>query len=983
MKKLLRKFLLAGVFALAFTVFSGNTAKAEAAKEMTYREQNETTDTNLVFLKVGEKIDLKFVGASDYKSYDQRRWVSTNTKVATVDKTGVITANSEGVTVISYVMNDGGKYISKGCTVVVSKQYEAISLNVNGEKTSQVEMEVGDIVRVEISNYNSFKSGTFYGRWYVADEDVAIVTSTGIVTAVANGSTLLMYEAVDCNTGVTLPCEAILFRVGTGVKDDKVDKEEVKPTVTPTVTPKSTVTPKPTVTLKPTAAPTKAPNQGSSATPTPTPKPDVTVTPTPTPVPASFTVNVIDEKQLVVSYDRSLGLTERSLIVTQGSTSLELEKIEWSADYSYALVTVKDYLYKGTTYNVVSNTRSASVTTQFGVPTDVELTYESLGRKGAAFAMDNNGTDIPVKLGVKLLSNGMDVTNNYLNEGYVEYYVENTDVVNFDFNVDEIRFYEANVLAKISAKYTCWTKNNEEINLRTGIVTLRSTKAPTYLISELLNWTLVPTNSSAKVDWSNVNQTVVAGSGTEYQIIALIRDSYGYTYATDDRGVTSKDIRSISEYGTPLYGHSCFVSFEGGNSEDYYTVTSNGYVYAYKQTGSAPVILKYTDSEGRTVAFGKVNLRIGKEAVLTKLVATTQDLTLSTGSVSGSLNGVTCDKVGIIPYDQYDKKWTGDMNISITTSNSLVNKELSNGFGGIYYSNGYLYVDAVQLRTIGTMSSIRIAVKDDTTRASVSIDVKLLDPAYDKDGNIVISSWTLGESKTVSNIPSEEQIVRGFMTYPIDIFRISRSNVKVDKVVSNIKLQTSSSMKFDSTNCEEGDFFLYVTGPRGAVVSEVSDTQKYGLHQVATGGCYELVFGSDEGNGKFSTMDPGTYNIQVTYIQSIDENGNARTSKKSLPLTLSSSAPSVIVKGCEAEYSTKVSDAETAKACAASCLTLSVNGEEWIGFNASYITEVKYSAYTGRCVINTVTLWVPVNEDCTAYTLVKLNVNRTVKVPVN
>ena len=975
MKKLFKKFLVGAAALVAVLMLSTNTADAYAATEITYREQNEDMDTNLIFLEVGEQIDLRFMGAGpEWRTYESK-WITTNEEVASVDKIGLVTAKAPGIVNISYVMNDGGKYYTNGVTIVVSEQYEAITLKVNGEVTDSATLFVGEVAKIEVNNLNTFKSGTYAGKWVSSDESVITIGNSGYITAIADGISILSYEAINLSTGVVLPCDAVIAVVGTGIKDTEGTVEPT-PEVTPTDKPEENT---------PTSTPTVTPSVTPTTTPTTTPEgtvaPGVSTTPTPTPVPANFTITVLGETELQLNFSKAVDYTSSAIAVTQSGVAMEVESVAWNIDNTAAIVKLKEYMHKNTSYTVIANTKTVSVSPKFNVPDTVKLSYTSLGKEGRAFALDGNGTDIVVKLNAKLYSEGMDVTNNYINEGYAEFYVENAGTVNFDFNTDEIRFYEVGEVAKISCKFTYWNNKNEEVVLNGGITAIQSVKAPTYLITEIVNWTLVPVNSSATIDWNNVNQEVVAGSTTEYKIVALIKDSYGYTYATDDRGVANDNIHSIDEYNTPLYTSGLSLYFKGntGNSENYYSVTPDGNFYAYQMTYSAPINFVYIDDNGKEITFGRANARILKEAMLSTIQFDKANLTLSTGAIPGALDGITNGYVGLTFIDQYGFQWHGDTEIVVSSSNSTVNKAITEGSAGVYYMDGKLYVDAIQLRSVVKTNSVRLTVKDEISKKTATIDVRLDDPAYNKDGSIVVSSWALDDAVTLGITPTEEQVMERRMILPLNIYAISRSTVKVDYISQNVYVQNTNKTTFKADECQEGDYYIYVTGPKGKVINLVDSG--LGIAQSATGSSLVLTYGIIDG-GRVETLDEGTYTVRVIYIQSNDGT-TVKTAKKTTTFTIKNDAPTVAIKSCEKEASYKATDKPTAISLAGEVLTLSVNGQEWTGFNAGFIEDIKYNNYNGRFVINSIVVWVPVDNEGTAYVKATVNCNKTVKVPNN
>ena len=116
MRKILKKASLALVLSLAVAAMTPAAKSSMAAsnvKTFTYAEQLSGRKVTEAQMDVGEKLDLRFIGVSDYTNYDWS-WTSSNESVAVVDRGGVITALSEGVTRIRLVVGDESKYTSDG-----------------------------------------------------------------------------------------------------------------------------------------------------------------------------------------------------------------------------------------------------------------------------------------------------------------------------------------------------------------------------------------------------------------------------------------------------------------------------------------------------------------------------------------------------------------------------------------------------------------------------------------------------------------------------------------------------------------------------------------------------------------------------------------------------------------------------------------------------------------------------------------------------
>ena len=120
MKKHFKSVSLALMFAMAVSLIAPAAKVAHAAeqKTFTYAEQVTGDSVTTLVMDIGEKVDLKFNGVSNWNTYTYK-WVSSNTKVAVVDSAGVITAIGTGVATVKLTVSggDGTQYTSTGVTV--------------------------------------------------------------------------------------------------------------------------------------------------------------------------------------------------------------------------------------------------------------------------------------------------------------------------------------------------------------------------------------------------------------------------------------------------------------------------------------------------------------------------------------------------------------------------------------------------------------------------------------------------------------------------------------------------------------------------------------------------------------------------------------------------------------------------------------------------------------------------------------------------
>ena len=265
MKKSLA-FLLA--FVMAFTVVGVQlpvTVEVEAATKIAFSCTAKT-------VAVGGTYTLVVQGVQDKKA--TYTWSSSNKKVATVSKNGVVKGVSEGSTTVKckIIMSDEStKTLS--CKVKVKEQKAATSVKISNAKLGTINAHT--IVVGESYDFNrtlSPSNSNDKTYWYVLNEEYAEVDSNGVVTAKKEGITMLI-----ARTGIDrVDAESKMNEI-----IDYIHLNLVAPKTKVTVTPKLTETPTVTSTPKPTPTPTVTPKPTSTPKPTPT----VTLKPTTTPTP--------------------------------------------------------------------------------------------------------------------------------------------------------------------------------------------------------------------------------------------------------------------------------------------------------------------------------------------------------------------------------------------------------------------------------------------------------------------------------------------------------------------------------------------------------------------------------------------------------------------------------------------------------------------------------------------------------------------------
>ena len=152
-------------------------------------------------------IKLKAVVQSKNKNKNKTvRWSSNNTSVATVDRTGKVTAKRRGVCYITATANDGTKKYAK-CKITVKQLVTKVKLSRSNIALKSIGKKyyLKATCTPTIANIRSVK-------WNTTSERIATVDSKGLVTAKAKGKCYVTATATDgsrkfakCAVVVTVP----------------------------------------------------------------------------------------------------------------------------------------------------------------------------------------------------------------------------------------------------------------------------------------------------------------------------------------------------------------------------------------------------------------------------------------------------------------------------------------------------------------------------------------------------------------------------------------------------------------------------------------------------------------------------------------------------------------------------------------------------------------------------------------------------------
>ena len=184
------------------------TAKSKGTVKITAQtlDGSQKTDTCIVTVKQPvEKIKIKQknikLDAGKSKKINtavlpkdannnELKWTSSNKKVATVDKNGMVTAKNRGIAKITAKSTDGSKITAK-CRIIVRQPVTKVTLS-NKSTTLKIGDEVTLKATVKPKNANNKNL-----KWSVADNKVASVSKDGKVTAKDTGSTTVYAKTAD------------------------------------------------------------------------------------------------------------------------------------------------------------------------------------------------------------------------------------------------------------------------------------------------------------------------------------------------------------------------------------------------------------------------------------------------------------------------------------------------------------------------------------------------------------------------------------------------------------------------------------------------------------------------------------------------------------------------------------------------------------------------------------------------------------------
>ncbi len=171
------------------TVKSTDGSKLSAQCVVTVKQavKNIKLNKTLITGRKGTKVTLKAKVTPTKADNRIVKWQSSNKKIATVNKKGVVTVKGKGCAVIKCTSGDGSGVYSK-CVVNNSSKAKSIKLN---KKSAKISAGLGLKLKTTV------KGNCKEVLWKSSNNKVATVTDSGIVKGIENGKAVISAQTMD------------------------------------------------------------------------------------------------------------------------------------------------------------------------------------------------------------------------------------------------------------------------------------------------------------------------------------------------------------------------------------------------------------------------------------------------------------------------------------------------------------------------------------------------------------------------------------------------------------------------------------------------------------------------------------------------------------------------------------------------------------------------------------------------------------------
>ncbi len=922
MKSFFKKLAFVMALAMVVSLAAPAAQSAFAATEFTYAEQESGKKVTSLSMKAGEKVDLKFIGVKNYKDFTLE-WQSSNPAAATVDKNGVITAVTDGVTEVVLKVGDGTVYTSTPVRVGVGNVMNVVLGTSKDNTFAEYTLNLGETVDLNFYGVTDWAAGKYACTWTSTDTAVATVDKMGVVTPVAAGTTEVTVAIVNKTTGVAL-----------------------------NVTPVVVTVPEENANLSYTVAQV-----------------------------SDITANLTFEGEI------SLKASDISLSrVYDGDIEVVWPIEEVKMNGNVVTIKPYVAFADGDKYivRVGSDDEGHVFTTSIGAVDQIAVSYKSLEKEGKAYTNGEDGDEITITLSAKLYSKGVDVTNVYGTDDIVYELLTDNDNVSIDESNGTVVFYREKVAVTVVATYTYTDAEGNEKPVKTPVVMV-SELAPKYAVTGVKAWTIIKTGQEEKIDWNKTVHSIAAYDDSEdaqYHVVALITDNYGYTYATDARAkkendkIYAMDGSNDNEDANKFYNEGYYVEFSSANVEKM-LVDSTGYLATYT-AASVPVILSLHNQESERENYFVRNisaLPVAVQAARTISRVTVENSSLQLVTKGDYTEGSTKIKV----YDQYGEPWGQDVKLTVTASLEAVQPVCDDVTYVAADKEGILTLDGEVIKTAaGSKNSLSFTIKENNSGKSATLKIALKNPKLDDEDNIVFDKKSSVVAENVDQM-IKKKADGTVKSAAVNFYNMS-NGYKVS-LNSNITLVTTSSA-LEVQKSEEGvespkvgDQYLVIYNPDNKIVSAAASSSALGVVDNGDGSFNVVVAASDE-NGIMQYAPTGTYKAEVRTINGFSNKGAALWNKQSVKFTVTNTSNDVAFKKQDTLSTSQTDIANIVK----DTLSFTLGGKDW-DYHVEDIEKVDYKFKGNYVIILSVTFKVPLNgsDDNVGY-LKKVSVNKSVNL---
>ena len=181
-----------------------------------------TLDRSTLNLDVGEYYTFLATVLPSNASDTGITWRTDNSTVVAISQTGLIQAKSVGTAIVTATTDDGN--FTQKCKVIVSQPVTGVRLNVASVTLAKGKQKslIANVLPTNATNKEII--------WESSDENVAVVSHTGLVTAVGAGNCTISATTVDgmftatCDFSVYIPVTGITI----GAEEIKIPKGDVR-----------------------------------------------------------------------------------------------------------------------------------------------------------------------------------------------------------------------------------------------------------------------------------------------------------------------------------------------------------------------------------------------------------------------------------------------------------------------------------------------------------------------------------------------------------------------------------------------------------------------------------------------------------------------------------------------------------------------------------------------------------------------------------